>query len=306
MTPLKLTIGSDPELVIVNQNRIPCSAIGILKTDKHNPIDLGDGVKLYADNALAELSFPPSTLDGIVGVMTKALNKARKALEGYCLAAQAATVFHQKELEHALFTPEGKKKVSAFDIGCNENFDAYNSKEFDFKANPMGTFTDGLRTGSFHIHVGNADWQTTKDERLLSDESKIMAIKLMDLYVGLASIVFDKDPTSHARRKLYGKAGEFRPTPYGVEYRVLGNYALRSLRLMELVFKLTGLAMTHIGNNSAKELLSRYDEKETQRIINDHDTHAAMDTVCKMGLPIGVLTEVLAHRSIPSTDILHE
>lgn len=41
------------------------------------------------------------------------------------------------------------------------------------------------------------------------------------MYLGVPSVLKDKDTK---RRSLYGKAGCFRLTPYGLEYRVLSSY----------------------------------------------------------------------------------
>ena len=57
---LKVTRGQDPEAFIqrASDGKI-MSAIPILKRDKHNPIDLGDGIKIYADNSQIEFSMRP-------------------------------------------------------------------------------------------------------------------------------------------------------------------------------------------------------------------------------------------------------
>jgi hypothetical protein len=75
------------------------------------------------------------------------------------------------------------------------------------------------------------------------------AVKLLDLMVGCPSVIFDRDETNKARRKLYGKCGEFRPTPYGLEWRVLGNYGLRSPKLVELIFDLVEHTLSTIEDN---------------------------------------------------------
>jgi hypothetical protein len=44
---------------------------------------------------------------------------------------------------------------------------------------------------------------------------------MCDVLIGLPSIEFDMQG---ARRRFYGQAGRYRPTKYGIEYRVLSNW----------------------------------------------------------------------------------
>lgn len=282
MNKLNITVGSDPELVIVDNALNPRSAIKVLRNDKQNPMDLGDGVLFYADNALAELAFPPVAPEHGPSAVLAAIRKAisRLAPAGYNLMAKAATTFSLRELRHR----------DAWAIGCSTNFDAYR-----WAPNPKGTFTSGLRTGSFHIHVGNAEWKAGKDKRLLANESKANAIKLLDLYLGLSSIVFDKDETSPFRRSLYGRAGEFRPTPYGVEYRVLGNYALRSERLIKLVFDLVSIAMSHIEAGTESKALAQLPQNDIVSIINNNLVEDAKKAVMTLDLPWSVAEEIFSN-----------
>lgn len=301
MKALNLTIGSDPELVIINEDMHPCSAIRVLGQDKHNPIDLGDGIKFYADNALAEIAFPPAPPSGVMAALTEAIRRAKERLgSGYELVAQAATLFSEHELKAVIMNADGTPRCSGWEIGCTPNFDAYRDAPNDLS----GGFKDGMRTGSFHIHVGNAEYQSGNDERLLTHESKLLAIKLMDIYVGVSSLLWDKDPAAHVRRKLYGKAGEFRPTPYGIEYRVLGNYALRSRRLVQLVFDLTGLAMSHIEDGSAQHVVNAIGEQEVVRIINSHDVASAANVMLKLKMPPPILGEIFTVQPTPTSCVL--
>jgi hypothetical protein len=202
---MKITFGSDPELMLVDNQRGGkiVSSIPVLKKDKKDPIMLGNGVKLYADNVLAEIAHPPvNTSEEAVDKFRSIFAMVKEFLGSrHSLLAQSAHVYGLDEL--------GPKKDDnwAWATGCNPNLDAYAERE-----NPKVNFNDGLRTGSFHIHLGH--------EKLKTMFEKADAVKLMDVYIGCASILFDRDNTSPLRRQYYGRAGEFRATPYGVEWRV--------------------------------------------------------------------------------------
>ncbi len=103
---------------------------------------------------------------------------------------------------------------------------------------------------------------------LMSLKSKIEAIKMLDLYLGLPSVLFDRDDTSILRRTLYGKAGEFRPTEYGIEYRVLGPYVANSPRLIRLAFDLVEHTMHLIGEGEAEKCLKLLPQPKVIEAIN--------------------------------------
>jgi hypothetical protein len=64
----------------------------------------------------------------------------------------------------------------------------------------------------------------------------ITLVKQLDAYLGIPSLEWDKDTL---RRRLYGKAGAFRPKPYGVEYRTLSNAWLKNEMLVRYVYRQT-------------------------------------------------------------------
>jgi hypothetical protein len=260
-----ITLGSDPEMMLWDKDQKKIvSSIPILKRDKHCPIDLGDGMKMYADNVLVESAFPPATTkEDFVRTIREAIVRMQDKLgERYSLLPQSAHLYDDDEL----------KDKSCWESGCNPNYDVYARK-----VNMPAKFESGLRTGSFHIHIGS--------DKLMAPDQKDRAIKILDIFLGCASVVFDGDQTSQARRALYGKAGEFRPTPYGVEYRVLGNFALRSPKMTELVVDLVGYSMEQIYRDKADEIIAATDQDNIVQAINSGMKGLAKSILQSSGLP---------------------
>lgn len=276
-----LTFGSDPELMLmlVNGRRI-VSSIPVIEHDKKDPVDLGAGIKMHADNVLVEATMPPSdtkeqfkrTIGDALGRMSEWLGKDFK------LVARASHIYPESELGKKPDVMVGELPV-AWEIGCNPSFDAYEEKQ-----KIPEPFKDGLRTGSFHLHLGH--------ELLNSLDAKIKMVKLLDTYVGCASVIFDRDDTSLARRLLYGQAGEFRPTPYGVEWRVLSNYALRSPLCVDLVVDLVNYAFDRILEDDADEVLGDTDFELVKAAINTNNSTLAAMALHAAGVPSSLLKRV--------------
>lgn len=288
---LKVTFGADPELMLFSteENKI-VSSIPVLKQDKNNPIDLGDGIKMYADNVLVETAFPPSkTKEGMLTLMQTVFSRMQEKLgDKYRLLPKAAHIFEpaQLKIEHG---------IDPFEIGCVPSIDVYEQAVLM----PNG-FPDGLRTGSFHIHLGNQDYNKKKNGgHFLTFNSRENTIKLMDVFVGCASILFDKDESSVTRRKLYGQAGNFRITPYGIEWRTLGNYALTSRTLTEFVLDLVGHVVSHVNNGTEQDILKLVDPTVVREAINTCNIKLAEDILIKALLPANLLAAAKADYGVP-------
>lgn len=266
-----ITFGSDPELMIYSKSdKRVVSALRILDRDKKDPLDLGQGVKMYADNALCEASMPPeNSVESMVLGMRSALSKMQSALGrrgNYSLSAQASEFFDDCEMEDE----------KLWEVGCNPNWDAYREAE-----NTPIPFTDTMRTGSFHIHLGNE----MIAGKLQQNPHKTQLIKTLDVYLGCASVIFDRDPTAVQRRRYYGKAGEFRSTDYGVEYRVLGNWPLRSPITTKLCFDLAAYALNLLHTGHAKAACEAVGEAAPQKAINENDKGLAKEVLLKAAMP---------------------
>lgn len=116
-----------------------------------------------------------------------------------------------------------------------------------------------------HIHLGyekpNIGFSTT-------------LVKYMDAFLGVPSVIYDTDVR---RRKYYGNAGSFRLTSYGVEYRVLSGYWLKSEKTLNWVHKQTIKAVEAAleGNNLP-------DPEDVINIINDTDSNRAIKNAKKL------------------------
>ncbi len=287
MKPLPITIGHDPEFHVfdLKQRRI-VSSIPVVGRDKHDPIELGNRFRMYSDNVLVECSFPESRSDFEAITKMRDVFRAMQTKLGdrYRLLPKAAHIYSEKELGPKPAVMKGELPV-AWEVGCNPSFNAW-----DETINVPTPFTDGLRTGSFHIHIGNAD---LKDERLRTAGSRHEAVKLLDIFLGMASVLFDKDRTAKDRRKLYGKAGEFRPTSYGIEYRVLGPFAMQSPTNYQLVLDLIHYTINQIEHDRGKEILSRVDGAKVRRAIDTSNRSVAQELLGKVGLPKEFLSRCL-------------
>lgn len=65
-------------------------------------------------------------------------------------------------------------------------------------------------------------------------DTSLSLVRYMDVFLGIPSVVKDKDKK---RRSLYGKAGCFRLTDYGVEYRVLSSTMMSSSSKLSFVWR---------------------------------------------------------------------
>ena len=109
----------------------------------------------------------------------------------------------------------------------------------------------------FHIHIGY-DHPTVPES--------LRMIKLLDIFLGIPSVIIDPDKE---RRKLYGRAGAFRLTKYGFEYRTLSSYMMSKDSILDLICKLLMLALEYCGTPL------EFDKDQIQHIINESDVEKA-------------------------------
>jgi hypothetical protein len=286
------TIGSDPEMVIMQDGVAKC-AIPILDyRDKHNRIDLGNGSSIYYDNALSEGTIKPAdSPEGLVESFRHLFGQSNLFLKDRKaeIVSLASVDFTSEEL---------KKYPAALEFGCNPEADMW---EVCMCPPPFCDPASGFRSAGGHIHIGRKDYKESDDDAFLMNiESKINVIRAMDVIVGTALTAMENDPSAPARKKLYGMAGRARyELPYGVEYRTPANGWTAHPEKVKLVFKLSMLALDFALEN--QEMLDNkaglpYDA--IIKCINSGDSKMAMSLINELPNK-GFKNEIVALANLP-------
>jgi hypothetical protein len=256
----KFTIGCDPELFIkFNGNFIAsCGMVGGTKEEPLQLEGLPEGYTIQEDNVAVEFGIPPAKtrhdFTQHISTIMQYLNDSF-ANRGVEVAVDASAIFP----EEALIDPR------AWVFGCEPDLNVWLRKP-----NPRPTSSNkNLRSAGGHVHVGITD-EDFDTEKL---------IKCMDLFLGVPSVLMDKDTT---RKELYGKAGAFRFKPYGVEYRVLSNFWVKNPSYTDWVYNQTNRAVEAVDSQFAIDEL----QDAIVSTINTNDTYMAKQLVNKFGLEV--------------------
>ena len=245
---MECLIGADPEFFVKKDGKF-VSAYGLIEGTKKNPQKVPGGAVQVDGMALEFNIDPASTFEEFNNNINKVLGHLR---------AMVPPEYEFAFVPVAHFDPAYLKDqpLEARQLGCEPDFNAYTGA-----ANPVPNVEATFRTASGHIHIGWDKNQDINDPEFL--EACRMMTKQLDVVLATSSILYDFDTT---RRQLYGKAGAFRPKPYGVEYRVLSNAWLADKDKRKLVFYEALNAFNKLikGNN-----FSEYYGADIQRYINE-------------------------------------
>lgn len=248
-----LRMGTDPEICAVDETSkfLPSHEWIAEKAEPKKDI-------VYRDGLLAEFYTEPSSCLSFLGDAVQAgLSKTHLQLKRLHPKAELTlqNIFEFSSEEMAEFPNE------TVQLGCAPSLNAYGETQ---------QFPEGrevlFRTAGGHIHLGMSEQATPP----------LALVKLLDKYLGVASVVLAAGMDRPLRRQLYGRAGEFRLPKWGLEYRVLSNFWLCHPGVMQLVFELAravyGLYQTGLGELYLGTIL---EQEEIRRIINETDVAAA-------------------------------
>lgn len=240
---MQFLIGADPEFFLKKKYGGYASAVGLIGGSKWEPKKIDeDGHAILEDNVAVEFNIKPaSTFDEFKASIHKVLNHLKGILPEYEFSKESAISFPKEELN----TPQAQE------FGCEPDFDAWRNT---VNTKPHAE-DENLRSAGGHIHVGS---DIARDQPLL-------VIRAMDLFLGVDSTRLD---SGTLRRELYGKAGCFRPKPYGAEYRTLSNFWIFDDKLIQWAFDGTQRALEFVENNKT---ISDEDGFRIQRCINTNN-----------------------------------
>jgi len=202
-----MMIGTDQEVLLKDHTGKYISSIGLIGGSKAEPLEVECG-NLQEDNVLAEFAIPPAnSKEEFIAYINKTFGILQAKVKEYDLEIdiKPSAVFDHDQLDNNI----------AKEFGCDPDYNAYT---FEPNIAPKYEEVGALRSCGGHVHVSNDD--IAQDEN-----SRAEFVRILDLLLGVPSVVMDDDKD---RRKLYGKAGAYRPKSYGIEYRTLSNFWIRT------------------------------------------------------------------------------
>lgn len=305
---MRMSFGSDPEFMIYDESNNLKSAIDVLGCPKDRKYDLGNHNSMFYDNVNLELNVRAYyTLPEVLSNFINCFTQIAKNISPHRFRPQASGIYKNVELMH--------KDAKIF--GCEPEFCAY---EMSVVTPP--TCTDGFRSAGGHIHLGSAEGtyplmaKYTEQDRSERDWGKVRVVRMLDLFVGIPSLHIDHDPTTAARRRLYGKAGTHRPKEsYGVEYRSMGNFWLASPSLVTLVYELCSWVVDFVAEGGYKKLWPTdmecvgYNVGTVRNAIDNTDKKLSaeiMNTVVKKFLPGNLFKKIFSFAEPHNFDFYKE
>lgn len=259
---MNIKLGCDPECFLIDTENKYRSSIGKIGGSKISPMPLpiGPGYCVQEDNVAIEFNIPPaegrSQFVESINLTLDFLKQEIQSRFGYTLSPVSAVSFDDEELQDP----------RALEFGCEPDFNAWTED-----VNPKPKAEDvNLRSCGGHVHVG---FDKTKAD-------KLTVIKLMDLFMGVPSILMDN---GEKRKQLYGKPGAFRDKPYGVEYRVLSNFWIFNDKTIEWVWNQT---LKAVNAAEAQFTLSEQDSRDVVSCINNNDKELAHQLIKKFNLEV--------------------
>jgi len=212
----EVLFGADPEMFLFTLDTDkPVPVVGLVGGTKYDPLYITDkGHALQEDNVMVEYCIPPCKT---AGEFVENINFVKNYINDTVLKPIGMIA---KCIASATFEHEQLQSEQAQLFGCSESFNAWTGNLHEVgRDNPL------LRTAGGHIHVGYAN---------PDNDTSVKIIQAMDLFLGVPSVLLDPDTD---RRKVYGKAGDYRLKIYGVEYRSLSTFWTENDELINWAFE---------------------------------------------------------------------
>ncbi len=258
------TFGADPEIFVTQKGK-PVSAHGLVPGTKESPLKTAVGAVQVDGMALEFNIDPAAAFEQFNQNIVRTIQDLKEMVPGYSFNLSPVQEFPQEYIDAQ---PEEAKE-----LGCDPDYCAYT-----MKPNPRPDGTRNFRTGAGHLHIGwGAGIPIDNAEHM---EICAQFVKYLDATVGMFMTFIDRDPR---RRELYGKAGAFRPKPYGVEYRTPSNVWLKNKDRRLLIWHMMNKAIDwNTRNFELFRLSDGFSFDEAARIINEGDWQKAQTLITHM------------------------
>ena len=277
-----LKVGSDAELFLL-KNGQPYPVCGLVGGTKEDPLPVlgGNGYAVQEDNVTLEFNIPPAStaeeFQQSIGTMLAHLQGKMAEKELVCRSASEA-YFQSSLLEQF---------PQAYVFGCEPDFCVWTKSvnpRPEFPRFPWSSAKTAheLRCAGFHIHVSY-----TVDDEPPTLEALEMFVKAQDVFLGVPLVSRETVSSRMHRRQFYGRAGAFRPKPYGHEYRVLGSAVLTANPVLNRwIFDANQRAVDFLNNRGKDgfDALNQYG-KTIRAAINESHTASIAQIMASFIVP---------------------
>lgn len=269
-------VGADVEIFLRNKEGKPIPSCGLFGGTKDHPLPvIAEGYAIQEDNVTFEYNIPASKdkfqfMYSIMRMREEIIKRTNDV--GLVPAIEASMRFDPSQLQ--------SEQARLF--GCEPDFNVWEQCVNEKPSNSREI--DTLRTAGGHIHVSvTIDGKPPKDpENRATLEALVMA---MDIFVGVPMIWIDKDME---RRKLYGRAGAFRPKQYGdqagIEYRVLSPIWTSTPELVSFTYENVLRAVNNVNAFPTPRATFLQYKEQVYKAINEGSTEAASELRQEFGL----------------------
>ena len=268
-----LCFGADPEIFLTEGGKI----VGAETVLPGDGLGVECGNRVMSDGVQAELQPLPSVcrvaLASNITACYKQLSQCFRAKRRREIAINFSKVIRMSRTD--LNALSEKARI----LGCEPSFNVYTGGQSDLTINPARSL---IRSAAGHIHLGLS--RPTQNQKAWIDSM----VRALDLIVGNTCVLIDRDPANVVRRKVYGRAGEFRLPPHGIEYRTLSNFWLHSYQLMSLVMGLVDVAVNvaHVEDVTVRDFLTTVNHRRVARAINTNNVALAQTNFDEYVRPI--------------------
>jgi hypothetical protein len=253
-----MRLGADPEVFMQTPKGELISVIGMIDGTKWKPLQVEGlplGFTLQQDNVALEFGIPPAaSADEYVEYINKVKQAGLDYFTGLVYSDKSCAIFPDEQVDN----PEARR------FGCEPDFNAWTGR----KNPPPKPGHPNMRSAGGHVHVE-------------SDLPKKPLMQCMDLCCAVPAVLMDDGVE---RKKMYGKAGAYRPKPYGAEYRTLSNFWIKEEQLIRWVWKATEQAIKACASGlrlkkdagRIVDCINNNDKFVAEQLIREYDLHVSV------------------------------
>jgi len=262
--------GCDPEFFIEIENKVTGSEKiipkkGIENNTNFNSASVRNGTKIKRDGVQCEINTRPMACRAHVhNEIVAAFMTLKKHLGDAKVISNQVIKMDKKVLDS--LSKEARK------FGCAPSRNAYTETTNKINVSASRYL---YRSAGGHIHIGKSEGYGSQTTRIFSNIPRL--VRMFDIVVGCTGTLLDRDIWAKERRKVYGKAGDYRLPTHGFEYRTLSNFWLNDHILQSLMMGLCRTACEMKMSGWDEHIFKATEELDIETIINKNDINGAIE-----------------------------